>query len=169
MSRKSYLYARFVLALGLMLSFGSTALAADVTLAWDPNSETDLAGYKVYYGTASGVFGAPITLGKVTTYTVTGLAPGTYYFAVTAYNAAGLESGFSNEVFTTIPGTPSGSGCDMNGDTSVNIIDLQVLINAILGIQGAAGRDLNGDGTVNILDLQILGNVILGLRSCPIL
>ena len=169
MSRKSYLYARLALAVGLILFPGSAAIAADVTLAWDPNSETDLAGYKVYYGTASGVYGAPITLGKTTTHTVTGLAPGTYYFAVTAYNTAGLESGFSNEVFTTIPGTPGGSGCDMNGDASVNIIDLQVLINAILGVQGAAGRDLNGDGTVNILDLQLLSNVILGLRSCPIL
>src|SRR5205085_7771374 len=72
---------------------------AQVTLAWDPNTESDLAGYKVYIGTASGVYTTTIDVGNVTTYTVTGLAPGaTYYFVVTAYDTGGLESGFSNEV-----------------------------------------------------------------------
>ncbi len=85
-----------------LIMTGSLVLAADVKLAWDPNSETDLAGYKVYYGTASRVYGPSIPLGKVTTYTVAGLTPGTYYFAVTAFNSSGLESGYSNEVFTTI-------------------------------------------------------------------
>lgn len=40
------------------------------------------------------------------TYTVTGLAPGTYYFSVTAHNTTGLESGFSNEVSATITQPP---------------------------------------------------------------
>ncbi len=85
-------------------------LAADqsgnsVTLAWDPNSETDLAGYKVFWGTASRTYGAPVTVPGTPsspTYTVTGLASGTWYFAVSAYNTAGLESGYSNEVSATI-------------------------------------------------------------------
>ncbi len=72
--------------------------AADVTLSWDPNPETDLAGYKIYYGTSSSVYSTSIKIGPQTTYTVTGLAPGTYFFAITAYNTADLESGFSNEV-----------------------------------------------------------------------
>lgn len=77
---------------------------AQATLEWDPNSESDLAGYKMYVGTASGVHGAPIDVGLVTTYTVTNLQSGsTYYFAVTAYNTAGLESGKSNEVSWTAP------------------------------------------------------------------
>src|SRR5439155_23215763 len=49
---------------------------AQVTLAWDPNTEPDLAGYKVYVGTTSGVYSTPINVGNVTTYTVTGLQPG---------------------------------------------------------------------------------------------
>jgi len=149
------------------LLLGSRAWAQSVTLEWDANTESDLAGYKVYYGTASRTYGTPITLGKVTTYTVTGLTPGTtYYFAVTAYNTAGLESGYSNEVFATIP--LSSSKCDANGDGSVNALDIQMLINVILGLRApAAENDLNGDGRVDALDLQILGNVILGIRSCP--
>jgi len=143
------------------------AYAGDVTLAWDANSESDLAGYKVYFGTASRVYGAPIVIGTGTTYMVTGLAPGTYYFAVTAFNTAGLESGFSNEVSATVSGTPAGS-CDVNSDSSVNVLDLQVLINAILGINtDIATQDLNGDGRVDVLDLQILANVVLGVGSCP--
>ena len=72
---------------------------ADVTLSWDPNPETDLAGYKIYYGTSASVYGTVIKIvGLQTSYTLTGLAPGTYFFAITAYNTADLESGFSNEV-----------------------------------------------------------------------
>jgi hypothetical protein len=135
-------------------------------LIWDANTETDLAGYKVYYGTTTRTYGAPIPLGKVTTYTFTGLPPGTYYFAVTAVNNATLESGYSNEVSTTI--APTTSKCDSNNDGSVNVLDLQILVNVILGVQGpAANNDLNADGRVDVLDLQILANVILGVRTCP--
>jgi len=157
-----------LLSLLSLLVFTIPALAGDVTLAWDPNTETDLAGYKLYIGTASRTYGPPILLGKVTTYTVTNLAPGTYYFAVTAYNTAGLESGFSNEVSAVISGTPGASRCDFNTDSAVNVVDLQGLVNVILGTATkTANHDLNGDGKVDVLDLQMLANVILGIRSCP--
>ena len=69
-----------------------------VTLQWDANTETDLAGYKVYYGAVSRAYGTPIAVGLVTSYQVKGLTtPGVYFFAVTALNTAGQESGFSNE------------------------------------------------------------------------
>jgi hypothetical protein len=157
---------QFLIALVMLFALGSVARAADATLAWDANTESDLAGYKIYYGNGSHVYGSPVILGKVTTYTITNLPAGTYYFAVTAYNTAGLESGYSNEVSTTISGTTS--KCDMNADGAVNVQDMQVLINAILALQGATANDLNGDSRVDILDLQILCNVILGLRSCPL-
>lgn len=69
----------------------------------DGTSLTNLAGYKVYYGTASGNYATSVDVGNVTTYTVTGLSSGTtYYFAVTAYNTNSGESGFSNEVSKAI-------------------------------------------------------------------
>lgn len=70
------------------------------TLYWDPVNNSRVNGYKVYYGTASGKYGAPISVGKVTTYDVTGLQQGTtYYFAVTTVYDGTSESVFSNEVF----------------------------------------------------------------------
>ena len=157
---------QLLMVLLLLLASSPSVLAADVSLAWDANSEPDLAGYKIYYGNASGTYGSLIIIGNVTTYTVTNLAPGTYYFVVAAYNSAGLESGYSNEVFATV--SAAASRCDMNADGAVNVLDLQVLINAILMLPGAVGNDLNADTRIDVLDLQILVNVILGLRSCPI-
>jgi beta-glucanase (GH16 family) len=63
----------------------------------------------------------------------------------------------------------AGSGaCDINSDGGVNVLDLQSLANAVLGIQSLAGQgDLNADGSVNVLDIQVLVNVILGTASCP--
>ena len=62
----------------------------------------------------------------------------------------------------------SGSRCDLTADGSVNVLDIQLLINTILGIPGSIGSaDINDDGSTNVLDLQLLINVILGLRGCP--
>lgn len=77
-----------------------------VTLQWDPNTEPDLAGYKVYSSTLSGLYGDPIATlpPSVTTYQSTGLVKGvTYFFVVSAYNSQGIESLPSEEVARTIP------------------------------------------------------------------
>lgn len=79
-------------------------------IAWNQNLESDLAGYIVYYGTASHVYnlrstgvllsgdgstGAPAKI-------ISGLTNGTpYFFAVTAYDQSGNESTFSGEVTAT--------------------------------------------------------------------
>jgi hypothetical protein len=47
-------------------------------LSWDPNGERDLAGYRVYVGTASRTYGTPLTAGMSTTYTVAELEEGGY-------------------------------------------------------------------------------------------
>lgn len=91
------------LALAALLMLPSAAAAASLTVTWYPNSEPDLAGYKIYYGTASRQYGPPITVDAATTsYQITGLAPSTtYYVALTAFNLAGFESGFSEEAHAT--------------------------------------------------------------------
>lgn len=152
----------------LLFLFGvlPEAMAADVSLAWDPSVSSNITGYKIYIGSSSGNYSTTVTIGNQTTYTLTGLSAGTYYFAVTAYDANGNESGYSNEVSKVI--SSSGPNCNINGDSSVNALDLQLLANGILGITTVPGSsDLNSDGKIDVLDLQILNNVILGLRSCP--
>ena len=73
--------------------------AAQLRLAWDANTEADLTGYKFYYGTASRSYGVPINVGKVTTYTLSGLTGGQrYYVALTAYDTTNNESSQSSEV-----------------------------------------------------------------------
>lgn len=74
-----------------------------VTLEWDPNTEPDVAGYELGYGTVSGNYTDRISVTS-TTVTVAVLTPGTtYFFAVRARNTAGLYSLFSPEVPYTVP------------------------------------------------------------------
>jgi len=81
------------------------AQAANVQITWNANSDTDLAGYKVYYGTASKTYGAPIDVKNVTSYTLalTPATAATYYFAITAYDTSGNESAKSAEVSLFVP------------------------------------------------------------------
>jgi len=83
-----------VITLFFMCFFSAPAYSADVTLKWNSVAEAD--GYKVYYGTVSEVYNIHEDAGNQTSYTIT-LDPGTYYFALTAYNVYG-ESGYSEEV-----------------------------------------------------------------------
>jgi hypothetical protein len=85
-------------AVTLTVSAPSTSSA---TLIWAPNTESDLAGYKIYRATASGAYGAALATvpAGTVTYQAMGLsASTTYFFVITAYDSAGNESLFSNEV-----------------------------------------------------------------------
>ena len=92
-------YRIVVLALALMLFIPAISIAAEVTLEWDPNPESEnVTGYKVYYGYSSGNYEINFNVGNQTTYTIPDLKSGqVYYFAVTAYNE-GYESSFSEEI-----------------------------------------------------------------------
>ncbi len=78
-----------------------------VTLEWvPPQSNTDgsyagdLAGYVIYWGTQAGNYDQQVRIDNVglTAYVVDSLKPATYYFTATAFNSAGIESDYSNEV-----------------------------------------------------------------------
>lgn len=96
-----------ILLLSLLMPIVSFADSA--TLTWNANTESDLAGYKLYQGTVSGQYGPPVDLGNVTTYTLTLptlTIDQTYFFAITAYDKSSNESKLSAEVNKKVAGTP---------------------------------------------------------------
>jgi len=79
-------------------------VTGSLTLTWNANTESDLAGYKAYCGLTSHTYTLSVSLGKVVTTTFGNLPTGkTYYCAVTAFDTANHESGFSNEVNKVLP------------------------------------------------------------------
>ena len=69
---------------------------------WLSNSEPDMAGYKLLWGTAAGVYADSVSLGLVTSHRIDGLLPDTcYYAAVVARDSNGFEGGPSNEANAT--------------------------------------------------------------------
>jgi hypothetical protein len=89
----------------LFLLYGSLAegqTTQSVTLAWDIDTDPTVVGYNLNYGTSADSLTQVQNVGDLTTATVSSLTAGvTYYFAVTAYNAAGVNSAYSNEVSLT--------------------------------------------------------------------
>lgn len=89
-------------------AFGITvtdSVNGSVTLSWTPptantngSTLTNLAGYRIYYGTSSGALNQTVQVANPGTanYVVGSLSPGTWYFRVRAYNTAGTESANSN-------------------------------------------------------------------------
>ncbi len=96
----------------------SAAWAASLDLQWDPNTEPELAGYKIYWGTSSGNYTFSKDVGKSTTCTISELDEGkTYYFAATAYDDQNIESDYSNQVTHALPLSDSdGDGVPDNQD-----------------------------------------------------
>ncbi|MDR4475739.1 MAG: fibronectin type III domain-containing protein [Nitrospira sp.] len=79
----------------------SSPKTASATVSWNANSESDLAGYRVYVGTKSGSYGfvGPFEVTNRTSFTIANLPTGTtYFFAVSAFDKSGNESAKSAEV-----------------------------------------------------------------------
>lgn len=114
----------------LLFCFASESFAGNITLTWsapttnsDGSPLYDLAGYKIYYGASSGVYTTSINTGIVTSYQLTGLSDGaTYYFVITALDAWGNESPYSNQASVNLAGAdttaPTISGVYSSGITS---------------------------------------------------
>src|SRR5207344_2288550 len=92
------------------------AHAAVLTLAWNPNPEPDIAGYKIEFGNQPGVHPNVIDVGNQTSWQLGGLTDGLpYYIAVRAYNTSGLLSLPSVEVSRRV-GVPFSVRGDFDGD-----------------------------------------------------
>ncbi len=127
--RKTYFS---LLTLITILFFHShTLLAAEATFSWLPNTGSNLAGYKVYYGVTSGHYDYVTDVhfptpndGRVQA-SIGGLSEGTtYYFAATAYDTSGVESDYSTEAVYSPPPPNPAEDSDNDGlsdDDELNI------------------------------------------------
>ena len=106
-------YIVLAFALAILCLVVDKAFAAEATFSWRPNSETNLAGYEIHYGTASRTYTTivdtglpPLVYGRVR-YTVTNVPEGnTMFFAAIAYDTDDLKSDYSTEVEYGVPITP---------------------------------------------------------------
>jgi len=90
-----------------------SALGA-MTLSWTAPTENtdgspliDLTGYKLYYGTSAGNYTKQVRIDNpsISTYLIENLLPKTYYVVATSFNAAGIESSYSNVAVKTVEST----------------------------------------------------------------
>ena len=90
----------------------ANASGGTAVLTWTPVTRdikgkelTNLAGYKVLYGTSPRALYSVIVLSDphLTRYLVTDLAPGTWYFAVAAYTSGNVQGAQSNVASKTVP------------------------------------------------------------------
>ena len=165
-------FSQVLFAIAVLFSSVNLLAAQSVGLAWDPNSENDLAGYLVYYGTASRNYDQTLSAATPSA-TVTNLNSGTtYYFAVTAYNTNGMESGYSNEVLYSTSGsppptpTPSPSGTPGQPDALLNIstrVQVRTGDSVLIG-----GFIVTGDGNKDVV-IRALGPSLAGVGVPKIL
>jgi hypothetical protein len=140
-----------------------------VTLAWIASPGSDVAGYKIYYGTTSGSPTQSLDVGNVTIATVSNVNEATtYFFSVVAYDSAGLQSQPSNEVSYT---TPSGgySLTVSNGSGDGNYAaGTQVLVRADPPPQGQLFLRWDGDYAILTNFLEPTTTATIPLRDVAI-
>ena len=81
----------------LLVAWASAAGAEQLTLAWDASASTNVAGYRLYYGTNTRSYQFVTNAGPALRQSVVLPHRGRWFFAATAYDTNGLESDFSNE------------------------------------------------------------------------
>jgi len=111
------------LALVFLLVLGAVpAVAAPVTVMWDPNPESDIVSYIVHWGTRPGIYTNRASVdGRTTSWLSPDLRGGrTYYFAVQAVNADGLSSPYSEEASISVTGVWRAVMGDFSGSGTAN-------------------------------------------------
>lgn len=135
----------------------NTAFAATVSISWNANTESDLAGYRVHYGTAKGSYSNHINVGNTTSWQISNLAAGTnYYFTLTAYDTAGNESLPSAETYIAIPAAAATGSVQPTVPLDTDKDGLIDSFETAAGLDANDPRDsladADGDGVVNLVE-----------------
>lgn len=117
-----------------ILSQANVFAVGSVVLAWDASADTNVVGYRVYFGGASGDYTNSANVGNVTNATFNNLPDGsTYYFAAASYTSQGFESDYSNEILHIVPTANTSnqpptlnaiSNVTINEDNGLHIVSL---------------------------------------------
>lgn len=137
----------------LSVCFTAKGATSSVSLSWNTTAASGIAGYNVYYGGASGTYTNMVSVGNSTNAHISGLVDGdTYYFAATAYDAYGDESGFSSEVSYIVPGNLQIT----SGGSSGNFVQIQFAVVAGQQYELQVSADLKS--WVTVLQLSATSN-----------
>jgi hypothetical protein len=129
----------------LCVAFSSYVMAADIKLKWQPNSEADMQGYNVYFGSSSRNYGPPVPVGNETDYTMQGLNEDQqYFFSVTALDTSGNESGFSAEISKQTAAAPPSTP---TSELTDSLVALWLMDEG----QGSNLTDASGNGNTGVL------------------
>jgi hypothetical protein len=125
-----------------LLLISSIAMAENISFMWTPNTESNLAGYRIYYSETEGDYTREKSVDcglpeiktndngdERITYTID-IDPGEYYFTATAYDTDGFESDYAEVIHHTVinlpPAAPKVKICILqnNADGSVDVLDV---------------------------------------------
>lgn len=160
---------RFQIAIALCLLLSEVIPAPQevgktLIVSWDENSESDLAGYSIHYGSSSRIYGDSIDVGNVTLFEIDSLTVGEiYFFAVTAYDDSGNVSDFSNEVSAIItarpPDTTAAKKWDLSWESKTGKLDSLIVLEVVAHgdeMQTGSGWTIWGHGKNTDSGLYIL-------------
>ena len=146
-----------MMAGGAVFLLQSSSLAQSVTFGWSPNSEPNVAGYRIHYGVASRVYTQVLDVDNVTQATVSNLVAGTtYYFALTAYNVLGLQSDYTPELVYTVP------------LTARLRIQMALPKQTVLTVSGPAGRSYTVQASPDLRTWTSIGTVTISASGSTV-
>ena len=140
-----------VILLVVMVFLADFAYAATVRISWNSNTEPDLDGYIVYYGTSSRSYLESFDVGLTTSVDITDLTAATPYFmAVKAYDTSGNVSEFSSEAYIFIPNEDGSILSDVDLDGIPDVVEVSLGMSATDPLDSLL--DTDGDGSVNLVE-----------------
>ncbi len=146
----------------------------------------DISGIEIYSGdatvaTSNAMLLAAVEQGDSTSRTITGITDkfytvkdltggGTFDYKVKAIYTDNTESDWSNVERVTLVARPEATLLgDVNLDGAVDVTDINILVNIILGKEDASKYDgrayINDDDTIDVTDINLVVNIVLGKNN----